>query len=416
MKRAFEFLHGLGFKLQVAVSCGLVVILLAAGGAIALFSGSSVQEATAGYDRPIVLVPVEPSPSPSPSPAPVPTPASDAVLPDVDEPEEEVFVDERPISMLTGLHAYEEELARRPIAVVINNQFGAHPHSGIAYADIIYQVLVEGTTTRLVAVFQSSVPEKIGPVRSVRDYFVDFAFNHDAFFVHHGGSPTGNERVRNLLGVNAVDGMRFESTVFWRDRSFPEWTELEGQRALEHSSYVGFSTLRGHIESRNIRGYFNGAEDNPRYGFAFGTVPHGVNSVLQNITRVTVPFSNTNQTTFTFCNDTGLYFVEHTRGPWMDEYSVTQVSVANILIQHTAIRLADGEGRRSVDTVGRGTGYLMRDGLVFNVIWEKSSHTSPMRWYFEDGRPIVLAPGRTWINVLQTSAFPEFGLKEQSDE
>ena len=395
MRRIMYIWRRLGTFFQAVVVCLLAAALVVSLTAIAL---AEVRESSEG-SLPFALVP--------PAPTPAPTHFPEIVMPDWDENLSEP-VDDRPISLLTGLHVDEEYFSRRPIAVVINNSFGAHPQSGITCADIVYEVLAEGNTTRIVAIFQSSIPEKIGPVRSARDYFVDFALNHDAFFVHHGGSPSGYQRIRSLLGANSIDGIRYEGTIFWRDRSFPGWTGNTGQRSVEHSSFTSWERLNGHIDSRDVRGFFNGdANERPNYGFVFGAWPLGQESMFSDVSRVVVPFARDIYTAFVLDDDTGLYYVEHARGPWMDA-ARTQASVRNILVQRTAIRVVDDEGRRNVTTVGSGTGFLVRDGLVFNVRWEKASHAAPMQWFFEDGSPIVLAPGRTWINVLQTSAAPEF--------
>ncbi|MCL2498898.1 MAG: DUF3048 domain-containing protein [Defluviitaleaceae bacterium] len=102
------------------------------------------------------------------------------------EPEPEP--DPGPPGLLTGLPIHEGYVNRRPIAVVVNNIFAAHPQSGISSADVVYEVLTEGNITRLIAVFQTEIPDKIGPVRSTRNYFAGLAMNHDAIFVHHGGT------------------------------------------------------------------------------------------------------------------------------------------------------------------------------------------------------------------------------------
>ena len=384
----------LGTRYQIIIVCTLVVALVASVAAI-------IQAERAGRsshgELPFVLIP--------------PTPFPEAVLPEWEYDFEDFLFDSRPISLLTGLPVDEENLTRRPIAAVINNSLGALPQSGVAHADIIYEVLAEGTTTRLIGVFQTSVPEKIGPIRSARDYFVDFALNHDAFFVHHGGSPTGYERIRNLLGINAVDGMSFEGTVFWRDRSFPYWANTTARRALEHSSFTGRHELFEHIESKNIRDYFGGE----RYGFLFGGLTAASGRVHSNVSKVVIPFSTAASTIFELDDATGMYKVSHREGPWLDEITQSQVSVANVLIQHTGIRVVDNVGRRNVTTVGSGTGYLVRNGQAFSVVWEKSCHTSPTQWFFVDGNPVVLAPGRTWINVIQTYTEVEFasGIGEQ---
>ena len=386
----------IGTKLQLAIAASLALVFVLV---VMIQIAASIVYEPEHYENVLVLLPHTPAPTPEPNLWP------EFHIPYLEDEEEEEIVCEKPRSILTGLVIEEEYIARRPVAVVINNSPDARPQSGIANADIIYEVLAEGSTTRLLLVFQSDIPEKIGPVRSARDYFVDFALNHDAFFVHHGGSPTGYQRIRSLLGINAVDGIRFEGIVFWRDRSYPEWTGIERQRALEHSSYTGWARLTRHMENFEVRDYIN---EDPLNGFIFGEMPQNASLYQRDVKTITVPYARNVTTTFVYSQDTGMYYLEHIRGIWQDALTEEHVSVANVLIQQTTIRVVDNVGRRSVETVGSGTGFLARGGNVYRVNWQKDDHDSPMRWYFLDGSSVVLAPGRTWINVLQNTAEPIF--------
>ena len=319
-----------------------------------------------------------------------------------DDPIDELPEDPRPRSLLTGLPIYEEYLNRRPIAVVINNLHQALPQSGIASADIIYEVLSEGDVTRLVGIFQSYMPEKIGPVRSARDSFVDFAFNHDAIFVHHGRSPDADTRLRNT-GITNLDGMALEGTVFWRYRYYPYWHHNTGRRPLEHSSFTSWERIQNHMSGRGIRDYIY---YNPLYGFTFGTVPSAPYEGIAEVVKV--PFSVPYVRTFIFDPETGLYLVENRDGPHQDAETAEQVVVANILIQLTTKRVTGSLGQRTVGTVGEGSGFLVTGGTYRPVRWAKDSHTSPMRWYFQDDTPLVLAPGATWICVFQNTGTVTF--------
>jgi len=309
--------------------------------------------------------------------------------------ENDIF-DPRPRALLTGLPIDEEYLYRRPVAVVINNLHRALPQSGITSADIIYEVLTEGDVSRLVGIFQSYIPDKIGPVRSARDSFIDFAFNHDAIFVHHGRSPDADTRLRNTRIVN-LDGMTL-GRVFWRDRNYPYWHANSGQRPTEHSSYTGWGHIVPHLNAHNIRDYVN---DNPAYGFNFGTVPYFPNAGVAN--TVVVPFSVPYARTFIFDPHTQKYMVENRDGPLLDAETREQAAVTNILIQITTKRVTGTLGQRTIGTVGAGDGFWVVDGHYRHVRWEKDSHTSPMRWYCMDGQPLTLAPGRTWICVFQNT-------------
>ncbi|MCL2224199.1 MAG: DUF3048 domain-containing protein [Defluviitaleaceae bacterium] len=327
-----------------------------------------------------------------------PTPPRTLWGPTPPEPEEEPC-DLPPyptlFSALTGRRIYEGYAMRRPLAVVVNNIRASLPQSGIASADIVYEMLAEGDVTRFVAIFQSYIPEKIGSVRSARDYFVDFAWNHDAILVFHGASPGGHTRIRNT-GITNLDGGRLEGQVFWRDRSFPEWVGNRGTRSLEHSSFTGRERIEAHIESAGIRDLVG---LNPAYGFQFGEIEQ---QSIGTARRVVVPFSPNYTRTFIFDEEEQIYWVSNPAGPHLDAETEEQVAVTNILIQFAQMHsLGDYAGRRNINTLGEGRGYLATGGEQFPVRWQKSSHTSPTRWTFPDDTPITLSPGTTWVCVFQ---------------
>jgi len=314
------------------------------------------------------------------------------------------FIEEAgPFSRLTGLPIDDEGLYRRPLAMVINNSTAAWPQSGIASADVVYEVLAEGDVTRLVAVFQSYIPEKIGPIRSARDYFVDFAFNHGSIFIHHGGSPSGYARIRSLH-ITSIDGMAFEGSTFWRDRSFPEWTGNTGRRSLEHSSFTGREQLLTHFYNRGTRWYWRANPDEFGFDFNYSHVQTVLDSDAGGQAYIaTVQFSAAYFRRFIFDHETGLYFLENRHGPYLDACTQEQVAVGNILVQFTNKRVVDAIGRRDVDTVGSGRGYLISGGRYQPVYWAKDSHEDPMRWYLPDGSSLRLQPGRIWICVFQSN-------------
>lgn len=333
-------------------------------------------------------------------------------VPDCEDEPEEIF---GVPSVLTGLHIDEEYVARRPLAIVINNIRRAHPQHGIASADIVYEVLAEGDVTRFVAIFQSDWPEKIGSVRSARDYFIDFAFNHDAIFIYHGASPAGQSHIR-ATRIDALDGGRLErDRVFWRDRTYPDWARNSGTRPLEHSAFTGREQLEEHFAESELRLEIS---PNPAYGFIFGE--HETES-LGAAERVVVPFSRNYTRTFIFDPETNMYLVENPQGPHMDAETIEQVEVTNILIQLVSTHVIAGDyaGRRNVRTVDDGRGYLITGGEHFAVYWEKTAHDTPTVWTFEDGSPLVMPPGRIWICVFQrtgTVTIEPFETEEEYEE
>ncbi|MCL2564773.1 MAG: DUF3048 domain-containing protein [Defluviitaleaceae bacterium] len=310
-----------------------------------------------------------------------------------DEPEEipDTGPDLTGLSMnpLTG-HYIDEELAvRRPIAIVINNIGQALPQSGIAEADIIYEVLAEGGITRLVAIYKELSSEKIGPVRSMRHYFLDFAFNHDAIFVHHGGSPQGYAAI-NSLRVNNLDGMHI-ARAFFRD---PERAAIP--RMIEHSSYARASGLFEEIELRGLRTELQEDFTLPFLFFDDDDVIEG-----NEYHEVIVNFAPGSQVgLFEYVPDARIYLRSQNGNPQIDEYTGQQLVVENVIIQYVSMRVIDGEGRRDVNLVGEGRGTLHTRGVAIPIRWSKASHEAPTIWTFENGEPMRISRGKTWICII----------------
>lgn len=329
------------------------------------------------------ILPVEtplPSPSPTAPPEPTPEPGPD-------------LTGKRP-SALTGEWIDEEIAARRPVAVVINNRLIALPQSGISQAGAIYEVLSEGDITRLVAVFDNFDSQKIGPVRSTRDYFIDFALDHDALFVHHGGSETGYAALRRL-NIDRIDGMT-DARAFWRDQK-----RANSPGMYEHSSYTGMEILLEEFERKNARtdkyeDFTTGWAFYPIEALPLGGMP---------ATKITVPFSRNYTAVFRYDPEEKIYYkcIGFAQEPQIDEETGEQLKVTNVLVQHAKMHViaGDTEGRRNVTTVGQGDGYLFTGGECVPVTWKKESQQSPTRWYDEQGNLLRLNIGKTWICVHQ---------------
>lgn len=160
--------------------------------------------------------------------------------------QEETVVDDQVqqpafVAPLTG-EAVQEEITQRPIIVTINNHPAARPQSGLAAADIIYEMLAEGNVTRFLAVYQSELPENIGPVRSARSYFIDMAKGFDAFYVAHGYSPEAKTMLDNRV-VDNINGMAYDGILFKRssERVAPHNSYITSEKIIKGAGMVGAS-------------------------------------------------------------------------------------------------------------------------------------------------------------------------------
>ena len=127
----------------------------------------------------------------------------------------------------------------RPYAVMINNNHEAWPQCGLSDAYIVYEIIVEGGITRMMAIYKDKYPEKVGSVRSARHYFLDYVEENDAIFVHWGGSPQAYDRIYS--GINDLDGMALEGSVFFRDKTL--------RRSSEHTGFVNLEKAKEYAQN-----------------------------------------------------------------------------------------------------------------------------------------------------------------------
>ena len=160
--------------------------------------------------------------------------ASD-VTENVNKDDKEIVVEEKKIQIFNGND--------RSIAVMIDNHSGAWPQANLNKAYLVYEIIVEGGETRLMAVFKGQDLEKIGPIRSSRHYFLDYALENDAIYVHHGWSPQAQSDIETL-GVNNINGIQESSNDFWRvkDKKSPHNMFTSTTSILKIAERKGYAT------------------------------------------------------------------------------------------------------------------------------------------------------------------------------
>lgn len=303
-----------------------------------------------------------------------------------EEKEPEVDLTGLAVNPLTGLYIDEDAAARRTVSVVINNLPKALPQSGIGQADIYYEVLAEGGITRMVVLFQDFDAEKIGPVRSARDYFTYFALDNDAIFVHHGGSPTGYAAIRNR-GIADIDGM--SCGAFWRDKD-----RVNKPGMYEHSSYID---AEGILESAGNYGLRMTREGEPMFTFS----EEERTPIGDDVTALTLKYSGDQISRFEYDAEEGVYYRYQNGSAHIDDLTGETISVKNVIVQYanTYVIAGDDAGRREVELVGSGTGYYYTNGKYENITWTKTAYNSPTKWYGADGKELKLNKGKTFICV-----------------
>jgi len=313
------------------------------------------------------------------------------------EPEEEKEP-ERIYNYLNGKTTTVEERDRRPVAIMINNIKNSLPQHGICEGDIYYECAAEGGITRIMMVTADyeNLPT-VGSIRSSRDYFVDFLANHDAIYVHAGGSGQAYDKILTR-GINNLDGVNmYLPTTFWRDEW--RWANM----GYEHSMMTSGEEIVNGIE---FKGYRTELDENQVPMFNFYDEETDNNLVGSPAPHVRMQSTSIQTVDFVYNEETREYLRYQYNGmAHVDGTTGEQLSVKNVLILFTDISLIPGDtaGRLTVGTVGSGQGYYITNGKRKVVNWSREGKTSTMHLEYRNGDELILNSGKTFICVVDNS-------------
>ena len=281
-----------------------------------------------------------------------------------------------PLSPLTGMPMEE---GGSPLVITVDNNEGARLQSGLARADIVYEILAEGGITRFLALYHSQSPSVIGPIRSARTYFALLAKEWGAIFGHCGGDTAGLNLIRELKVPDANEFGRGD--LFWRD----------SKRSAPHNLYSSVELLRELLDTPlpdpKPRYEFQDWSEEPVYGIK---IDYGRKYVVE------------------YHKDEGGYTRHVTDGSskyiQKDLDTDETIVTSNILVQWAASRVLDSEGRLAIDLIGEGKAKCLVGGRLLEGTWKKPSQDEPTLFYDSEGSLIKLTPGQTWIQIVPTEA------------
>ena len=285
------------------------------------------------------------------------------------------------------LNIVNEESKSRPYAIMINNVEGARKlQSGLQDAYMVYELMVEGGITRYLALFLDQTTERIGSIRSARHYYLDYALENDAIYVHHGYSPQAREDW-SKLGVDRIEVN--ESTTGWRDKS--------ASKTYEFTLFTNIEKLGKGIRSkrteRNKDLLLNYSVDNIDISQMEGAIPAN---------KIDIKYSNNTTTNYKYDTDNNIYLRSVNNKSQNDYVTGKQLTVKNIIVykvKYSNIQ-GDDKGRQTIDNVGNGTGYYISNGYAVPITWKKDSRSSATIYKYNNGKEIQVNDGNTFIQIM----------------
>lgn len=287
---------------------------------------------------------------------------------------------------IDGVFVDLERANNLPFAVVIENLVQARPQAGLDKANVVYEAIAEGGITRFLAIFAGGEnAERIGPVRSARPYFLDWAREYDAVFVHAGGSPDALKRIPQLQirDLNQFSNSNF----FWRD------TERRKTLPLEHTLYTStrLLTLAQRDHNEPLVGSYK------PWQFADDPAEAARPNTPQTLT---VDFSTFNyKVTYQYDLTTNTYERHMAEKPHTVEDGAA-IRAKNVVVLFVPASLADDKGRLTMETIGEGKAVVFHNGAAVVGTWKKTAPESRTILSDNAGQEITLTTGSTWIEIV----------------
>ena len=295
---------------------------------------------------------------------------------------------------LTGL-ALSEGMAQapRPVAVMVDNTRAAYPQWGILDAQVIVEAITEGGVTRLMCLYnQAADMQKTGPVRSVRDMFLQLAMPLNAVPVHIGASSFAYNFL-NYYSWPTVDGMNVGVSVFDFDKERSLVRDAGGVKiGREHCWYTHGGAVQNGMTMRGIS-----AEGtmHPFVDFEQGATPKQAAA-----NQIAITYSYIAQSGFVYDTASGKYLKSSYDGvAHLDANNGAQLSFDNVLLLRCET-YTKPDGVHTDFNLSGGNGWWIAGGMMQPIRWEKKDDQSPLQIYDAEGNALKLRSGKTYLGFL----------------
>jgi hypothetical protein len=333
------------------------------------------------------------TPTSEPTTTPSPTTTAMASAPSPPSP----FVDPT-VADLTGVTTDPARAHRLPLAVLLDDNRVARPQSGFNRASIVYQAPADGGETRYMLVFQENDAPQIGPVRSARYYFLDWATEIRAAIGHYGG-----ER-RSRAHLTAFDGVRF--TDIDALGSGAKAYHRVASRTAPHNGYTSTTALWA--MAAKLGGPAIAPVDTYRRPFVAPMAIAG----LPASQRIGLRYQ-TGAVEYRFDRATDVYRRLLDGKPQIDPADKAPVTTRNVVVLfmpfHTDTKVEPGHSRPIVDAIGTGRALIFREGRAVEGTWSKTDQMAPTRLLDAAGNEIPLVTGRTFFQVVKVGTTVDVG-------
>ena len=274
-------------------------------------------------------------------------------------------------------------------SIMFDNFSTVSARPGLENVSIAYEALAEGGITRIMGIFDTAKSiESIGPIRSVRPYFIDWALEYGGILMHVGGSPAALRYLRNTDEILDIDQIGKYENYFTRENSLDP----------PHNVFTDYTSWLQIIERYDV-------SVSTFIPWKFAEEPIvGSDTMLH---QIEIGYFPDNKVAWVYNADKNNY-IRFLNGERQYFDSGMQIETANVILIEVDSRTIDSIGRQDMDTIGSGDVAVYRGGKIVTGRWIKDSETARMRFVGNNQEEIALNPGVTWVQVIPSFDIVEY--------
>lgn len=302
---------------------------------------------------------------------------------------EDQLTGQKAVSNLDGLE-YDTALAnRRPVAVMVENHPDARPQYGLSRASVIYEAAAEGGITRYLLVFGGKDAERVGPIRSARTYYLDWALEYNAMYAHAGGAANALAKIRADKTINDMDMLG--KPVMWRQR--------RGNEASEHTLYGNTVMMRSY--AKDVK--WSDTSDYLPWKFTTDTRSTDERTAAATTKSFTIPFGGSYTVKYDYDAASNTYLRTLANKADVDALTNERIAPTNVVVQYMNRTEINSAGKTVGDLTlyGKGKALIYSGGTVVEGEWRKEGERKRTRYYDAAGTEIALRAGQTIVTVIQ---------------
>jgi len=281
---------------------------------------------------------------------------------------------------------------RRPVAVMINNHSQARPLSGVSKADIVYEAVVESGITRLMAIFWSEGPTKAGPIRSARQYYLEWLSPFDLIYIHDGCASTSDPRTNSCGNIYSYSIKDIATYGAWRVN--------DGTRFAPHNEYVSIINSWDYAATLGW-GSFPSSTQKLSFKRDAETEDRGEKTHIKIRFRTDLANGGLYDSEFIYDSTSNTYLHKIGGQADLDLETGKQIAAKTVVVEeHTMQNAYDGYSRVIITTTGEGKATIFRDGQKISGKWKKNNRTDRTKYYDSKDVEIEINRGLLWIISL----------------